>query len=65
MGYKKDFLETIVEYTLRCPNLHDGFLKYLNGIVSGRKEDSDMNILVTGSAGNVFYLGNEAGFSVS
>ena len=33
VGDKQGFLEATVEYALRRPDLHDGFLKYLKEIV--------------------------------
>ena len=37
VGDKQGFLEATVEYALRRPELHAGFLNYLTGIVNGRK----------------------------
>jgi UTP-glucose-1-phosphate uridylyltransferase len=33
VGDKQGFLEATVEYALRRPDLHDGFLKYLKEII--------------------------------
>ena len=37
VGDKEGFLEATVEYALRRPDLRDGFLAYLTGIVNKEK----------------------------